>query len=341
MQLLHFTFAAGAFISPLLVKPFLLPVPAPDPLTNASLPCNRSCYGDVLPATWGYWIGSLPLLVSGVGFLVFTCFKGCSTRHIRIQKYITDEIYAKSKVFKYSSLSLFFLFLLLYVGLETAYGGYIFAFGTKTLSKDNSAYLTSVFWGSFAIGRFLSIPVSKCVTPSRMLIFDMLGCFIGSTILISQFSGGCSTSAHTQLWLGTVLLGLAMASVFPSAISLAEMYIGLSGRTASVLIVGACFGEMIIPLSVGILFVRVGPCVLMYCSFVIILLTAVVYVSIEILGRKCGGGQTGVVHYHKKSTHAQTQPVRKKRSQKDEVLRLLEYSGDVTVNPLEVHLDDM
>lgn len=339
IQVLHFAFAVGAFISPLLAKPFLLPTFPQDSFTNTSLSCNRSYYGDVLPVTWGYWIGSIPLLVSGVAFLVSPCFESCSTKHIKIQKYITDEVYAKSKVFKYTILLLFCVFLLLYVGFEIAYGGYIFAFATFNMSKGNAAYLTSVFWGSFAFGRFISIPISRHVTSSRMLICDLIGCFIGSTILISQFSKGCSSSGPTQLWLGTILLGLAMASVFPCAINLAESLISLSGRTASALIVGACFGEMLIPLLVGVFFVQVGPCFLMYSAFIISLLTAVVYVVIEVLGRRWGSSHNGVVHYHKKSTHAQSQPTRR-RTQKEEVLRLLEYSGDVTVNATDMRIED-
>ena len=188
IQVLHFAFAAGALMSPLLVKPFLLPALTPDPLTNLTQLCNRSYYGEVLPVTWGYWTGSLPLVVSGITFLLLTCFESCSTKHLKMKKYITDEIYAKSKLFKYSMLSLFCIFLLLYVGFEVAYGGYIFAFGSKTMSKGNAAYLTSVFWGSFAFGRLLSIPVSRYVSSSRMLVFDLLGGFVAASILISQFS---------------------------------------------------------------------------------------------------------------------------------------------------------
>ena len=287
IQVLHFVFAAGAFVTPLLIKPFLLPAAVTDPLTNSSVPCNHSAYGTILPATWGYWIASLPFLVSAVGFLAFSCLNSCSDQriHVRMKKYIDDDVKPTNKKFKYSALALFFLVFLLYVGIEVAFSGYIFVFGAEAMSKDSAAYLTSVFWGSFAVGRFLSIPIAKCVTSNRMLMFDLLGCFIGSTILISQFDEGCSSSVLTQLWAGTVLLGFSMASVFPCALSLAGSYISLSGRTASVLLVGGCVGDMTIPLVVGIFFVRVGPCFLMYSTLSVFILIAVVYILIEILGR--------------------------------------------------------
>ena len=205
----------------------------------------------------------------------------------------TGEIYTINKKFKYSDLALFSLIFLLYVGIKVAFSGYIFGFGAEAMSKDSAAYLTSVCWGSFAVGRFLSVPVAKYVTSSRMLMFNPLGCLIGSTILVSQFSEGCSTSAPARLWAGTVLLGFSMDSVFPCALSLAGSYISLSGRTASVLLVGGCVGEMTIPLVVGIFFVRVGPCFLMYNTLSIFILIAVVYILIETLGRTRKRGNSG------------------------------------------------
>ena len=53
------------------------------------------------------------------------------------------------------------------------------------------------------------------------------------------------------LWGGTVILGLSMASVFPSAVHMSEQFINVTGKAASVFVVGAAFGEMIMPLLVG------------------------------------------------------------------------------------------
>ena len=113
------------------------------------------------------------------------------------------------------------------------------------------------------------------------------GSFAGpyrSAILVSQISTdlNCDRSDHTKLWAGTVIFGISMASVFPSAINFAEYFVTVSGKTASVLLVAASFGEMLIPLAVGntIVHTSVGLCLLMVCAFVISMLTLLTYLLI-------------------------------------------------------------
>lgn len=61
------------------------------------------------------------------------------------------------------------------------------------------------------------------------------------------------------LWVGTAMFGLGMASMFPCMMSLVEEFIDLTGRTASIIVVGAALGEMLIPMTVGALFGSKGP----------------------------------------------------------------------------------
>lgn len=383
MQALHFVFAFGAFVAPLIVQPFLQDMSSglgntTTTTTNGTGICNattnrtkiinttiyrieniancsntsestmsvitipaeyHACnYNDTstMPVTWAYWISSLPLAITAVGFIAFVLIKACSLQDAQSQNEDAPKSNQGSLAYRVVILSLFSMFLLLYVGLEIAYGGYIFTFGVKSephMSEDSAAFLTSAFWGSFALARLASVPLSRYLRPSKMLWLDMAGCLLGSAILVSQISDlNCSKSDHTKLWAGTVILGISMASVFPSAINFAEYFVTVSGKTASVLLVAASFGEMLIPFAVGntIVDTSVGPCSLMACAFVISILTLLTYLLI-----------VGVSRYFKRSTGfagmlyqrnpAQREDGRSKR-QPDEVLQLLEQNNEEFFN---------
>ena len=58
-------------------------------------------------------------------------------------------------------------------------------------------------------------------------------------------------SFHWVLWTVSIVFGLTMASIFPTAVSFAETYIPVSGKIASILVIGASIGEGIIPQIMG------------------------------------------------------------------------------------------
>mmetsp|Transcript_34964 Transcript_34964/g.57824 ORF Transcript_34964/g.57824 Transcript_34964/m.57824 type:complete len:157 (+) Transcript_34964:157-627(+) len=55
-------------------------------------------------------------------------------------------------------------------------------------------------------------------------------------------------------WVATGVLGFAMASVFPSALTWAERVTTVSGRIASLFVVAAALGEMLVPLAIGFVY---------------------------------------------------------------------------------------
>ena len=183
MQALHFVFAFGALVAPLLAQPFLQDSSQSlnnNNVTNSSAlnatPITRDICKTLnptshktMPVTWAYWIGSVPLAITFVGFLIFVFSKACSLQESEIQEEDPSKAKQGSLIYRMVILSLFSLFLLLYVGFEVAYGGYIFTFGRTarpTLDEDTAAFLTSAFWGSFAFGRLASVPVASHVDKS-------------------------------------------------------------------------------------------------------------------------------------------------------------------------------
>jgi FHS family Na+ dependent glucose MFS transporter 1 len=153
---------------------------------------------------------------------------------------------------------------ILYVGGEAGYGAWIYtyAFTLKFGTEVTAAYLTSAFWGSFTLGRLLGIWISTLAKPLTILLLDFAGCIlsVGLILLLPQSS--------IALWTGTVLFGLAQASIFPTFLTLAEERMHITGTIAGLFLVGAGVGGMILPWLIGQAFVQVGATAMMVLIFI-------------------------------------------------------------------------
>jgi FHS family Na+ dependent glucose MFS transporter 1 len=134
----------------------------------------------------------------------------------------------------------------LYVGVETGFGGYLLYFAHEEcdLSQRDGQYITSVYWGSLALGRCMAIPLSHILTPKKLLAFDMVVSLLSAILLLG---GQCRV-----LWYGSGFLGFGLASVFPAVVSLVETFIDVTAKSSSIFMVGAAAGEMLIPFGMGL-----------------------------------------------------------------------------------------
>lgn len=173
-------------------------------------------------------------------------------------------------------LILIVLFFFLYVGAEIGFGGWVFTYAVELglANATTAAYLTATFWGTFTLGRLLSIPIAARVRPRWILSVD-LGGIVLSLGLLLLFS-----ESQVVLWGGTAVLGLSMASVFPTMISLAERRMTLTGTTTSWFFVGASLGSMFLPWLVGQLFEPIGPQVTILIFLVDSLLAMAIFVAV-------------------------------------------------------------
>lgn len=174
------------------------------------------------------------------------------------------------------------LLLFLFDGLQGAYGGYLYTYAVKSeirLSPSHAAYLNSLFWCSFAVGRFISILVSVFLVPDKMLFVNLFGCFtaISFILYLHQFS--------LALWIGSGAFGLFMSSVFPSTLSLAEHYIDVTGSITSILIVSSATGEMVFPLLVGKAFAREGPLSFLVIGLLVCIFALFVFLILRMIAR--------------------------------------------------------
>jgi FHS family Na+ dependent glucose MFS transporter 1 len=222
MSGLHFCFGLGALISPIIVAQMV------------------RITGDI---NWAYWF--LALLIFPISILMLRL----PSPEIQVP---TGDAESRGENFIFVGLISFFFFL--HVGGEISFGGWIFTYTITAELADTpvAAYLTSAFWGSLTLGRLISIPVASRVKPRYILIGDIAGCALGTgIILLWPNSAGI-------LWVGTVLTGLSVASIFPMTLTFAERYLYISGKITSWFFVGASVGGMFLPWLIGQLFESVG-----------------------------------------------------------------------------------
>ena len=167
---------------------------------------------------------------------------------------------------EYLVMLLFSIFLGIYVGSEVGYGSYIDTFCTEynsiTCSSSTGRYMTSMFWGSLSFGRLCSVLLIKHITPSTMLIWDLIGCMIACVVFI-LFSDDI-----LYVWIATGIYGFSMASPFPAIFLLAENTVTVTGKLASFMVFGASVGEFVIPYVQGTVMDNIGIATFIGVTFV-------------------------------------------------------------------------
>lgn len=248
MNGLHFFFGLGAFISPLIIAQMLL--------SDGGI-------------TWAFW--SLALLILPVAFWI---------SRIRSPARLVDKTSEGGVATNYWLTGLVALFLFLNVGVEISYGGWIYTYAVTLGLADETmaAYLTSVLWGSFTLSRLVGIPIAARFRPRTILLADLVGCLV-SVGLILLFP-----SSRLALWVGVIVAGAFMASVFPVTLSWAERRMTMTGFVTSWFFIGASLGGMLFPWLIGQLFESIGPQVTMYSILADVVLAFAVFGLLMIYG---------------------------------------------------------
>ena len=147
------------------------------------------------------------------------------------------------------------VFFFLHTGTELSYGGWIFSYAVAIrIGPDSIArLLNSAYWGGFTLGRVISIPLAMKLRPQTMLLIDLIGAFASLSVMMLL------PAWPSAIWVGTIGLGLSIASLFPTSLNFAERRIPISGRVTGIFLVGANAGAMTLPWVIGQLFESIGP----------------------------------------------------------------------------------
>jgi len=219
---LHASFGLGAFIAPLLVQLVV------------------SLTGNI---HWVYW--SCAILAIPVGVWIYKCPDP-------IARVAPDH--HKGAPLPIAALILMVVCFAFYVGAESGYGNFIKTYTVIIGLGDESQanFLNSAFWGFFTLGRLLGVWVSIRLRALPLLYIDLAGC-LASALLVYSFP-----DSNTILWIGTILLGIFLASIFPAMLALSDERMHVTGSMAGWFLVGGSIGGMIIPWGIGQAVVRFG-----------------------------------------------------------------------------------
>ena len=147
------------------------------------------------------------------------------------------------------------LFLFFYVGAEIAFSGWIYTYALTLNLADvtTAAYLTSMFWLTFTLGRLISIPLAMRFKPQQLIAAALTGCLaiLGVALILQPSS--------TFVWILAAALGFCMAPIWPSGFTLAGQSVRLTSRVSGIILLGDSLGFMVLPWLVGQVLQGVGP----------------------------------------------------------------------------------
>jgi fucose permease len=260
MNGLHFFFGVGAFLSPIIVGQAI------------------SLSDDI---SWAYWLLALLIAPVAIWLLRLPSPSAPADSEGNPEERGNREAGMngsqarprRSKRQRGILIALIALFFFLFVGAEISFGGWIYSYAValNLATETNAAYLTSAFWGSLTVARLLSIPFAARFRPRTILFVDLVGCLASIALILVW------PNSLVAIWLGTLGAGFSLAAIFPTAISLAERNLTVTGQVTSWFIVGASAGSMSLPWLIGQLFETVGPRVMMLAIFIDLVLAVGIF----------------------------------------------------------------
>lgn len=162
---------------------------------------------------------------------------------------LTASPAAWSRVFACALGLLFFL----YVGTETALGGWVASHAKRTGPSDAYMWLftPSLFWGSLVLGRGLAPFFLRWLPQKKLVLLDLVVATIGIVVLLWA-------SSVSGIWVGSVVAGFGLSSVFPINVALLSAFGPLATRAAGPMFALAGLGGGVLPWLVGFTTTRSG-----------------------------------------------------------------------------------
>jgi FHS family Na+ dependent glucose MFS transporter 1 len=173
-------------------------------------------------------------------------------------------------------------FLFFYVGAELTFGGWVYTYAISLHLADavRAAYLTSIFWLAFTVGRLISIPAALRFSPRQIIPIALAGCaaFLGLLILVP--------ASAAVLWIAAAGAGFFMAPLWPSGYTLAGQSIRLTARVSGLILLGDSIGGMVLPGLMGVLMERAGAAAMTPVVFGSLAATFLAFLAILWFGKK-------------------------------------------------------
>ena len=205
---------------------------------------------------------------------------------------ITENEEARTEATNHKSILILMIaiFYFAFVGVEIGYGDWLYTYSLQShLADDQGAVLlTSVYWGAFTASRLISIPLAARFKANRILFGDLAGAFLGLGLVLF-FPG-----SRSALWMGTIILGASLASIFPTALTYVETLMPMTGRITSRFFVSGSIGSIFLPWIIGRYVEGVGPQIIIYVLSATLVLAGMMFYLFSYYSTKTpAGGSAG------------------------------------------------
>ncbi|KAL3832495.1 hypothetical protein ACJMK2_024134 [Sinanodonta woodiana] len=312
MQAVHFSFAIGGIVSPLITEPFLAPketemsdknqtqttsagnisltsvLPSCSNSTNCTITTELEYWGET-KVQYAYLISTIVGLLSAIPFLV-SYLKRNSEPRTKEQQQTNEASRRKSaRLSKFKKIGVIILLILLfhlYCAVEDTFASYLMTFSLLHLNwtKLKGSLATAVYWASFGFGRFLGIFIIHLMHPTKMLF---LYCSF-MVISLASFTVGSVFLFDPVIWVFSSLSGFSMSIIFPTIFTWTEEnVIPVSGKIASLFLIGASSGTMLNPLYLGYLMENKSPLWFPYLLVGQSMLCLLIFVFVFICSKMC------------------------------------------------------
>lgn len=209
---------------------------------------------------WGYWILALLALPAGLWVVRLPDPHSSGARDGG------PEPRPQSLMVAIAAVCIFLI-----VAAEAGFGSWIYTYAVsrQIADKVDAAYLTSAFWGAFAVGRLTATAVSVRLRASLLIVVSLAGCLAATLPLLLPLG-----DSPTTAWAAAACFGFFVSPLFASTMTLTGESVQISGRVAGIFLVGTSLGGLFLPWLIGQLFESAGPQVVPVSMFFTMLVTA-------------------------------------------------------------------
>ena len=151
---------------------------------------------------------------------------------------------------------LVYIYYVLSCGLEGFFQSMTYTYGLcgpLRMTPSEANILNGLYFGAFVIGRSSGIFISKLLSPTKIIISSISGCFI-SSVLLSIFAPYHKAALYT----GVVIMGFAIAFQFASGISWTAKLFNVTGQASFIFFLGGFSGFLSFPPIAGAIITSEG-----------------------------------------------------------------------------------
>jgi fucose permease len=146
------------------------------------------------------------------------------------------------------------MFVWISVGMEVAFGNWIFTYTLKQLGmgERQGHLLNAAYWGAFTAGRVIASGAALVVSPLTVLLVSMPLAMVGSGIAVvlpAQILAGQGGWVMAGV---AILVGLGVSTAFANALAILDDAAPISGTVTGVLGGLAGAGCMVFPLLIAL-----------------------------------------------------------------------------------------